>query len=69
MALCLHVFNVNLSSTPLQMADVRRQRSLASVDLFLKSAMTQLQVLLTESPKDTPTGAASVVQDTLTENS
>lgn len=50
------------------MADVRRQRSLASVDLFLKSAMTQLQVLLTESPKDTPIGAASV-QDTLTENS
>lgn len=48
------------------MADVRRQRSLASVDLFLKSAMTQLQVLLGESPKDMPTGAASV-RDTPTE--
>ena len=45
---------------PMQMADVRRQRSLASVELFLKSAMTQLQVLLGESSKDTPPGAASV---------
>ena len=49
------------------MADMRRQRSLASVELFLKSAMTQLQVLLGESPKDTPTGAASV-QDQPSEN-
>ena len=51
----------------MQMADVRRQRSLASVELFLKSAMTQLQVLLGETPKDTPTGAASV-QEPPTEN-
>lgn len=47
----------------MQMADVRRQRSLASVELFLKSAMTQLQVLLGESPKDTPP-----VQEQPTEN-
>ena len=52
--LCASCYSACLSVCLSQSLDVRRQRSLASVELFMKSAMSQLEVLLGETTGDFP---------------